>query len=317
VTDLTGWTPIRVGVEDGRPLVDWCWTEGVAFDDPFFDQTVDGCLHDPYRLLFRRRTSIDVLAEWAQSSPGLPLAGLVLHLSRCGSTLVTQMLAARGDVRVMSEPGPFDALMRFPAPVEERAQWLRWLVSALGQPTGGQRRLAIKLDSWAALDLAVIDAAFPDVPRVFLYREAVEVLVSQSGHRGYHMVPGTLPPSLLGLVPQQVATMSLEAYGAAVLGAIAGSAARAMADDDRLWIAVAYDELPSAVPDRIAPHFGLSTDETMRALMAAAAVRDAKNPALDFVEDSARKNAAATAEMLEECAARVDPVLNVLRSRHG
>lgn len=317
MTDLTGWTPIRVGVEGGRPVVDWCWTEGVEFDDPFFDQTVERCLRAPYRLLFRRRTSIEAMGEWAEASPGIPLAGLVLHMSRCGSTLVTQVLAARGDVRVMSEPGPLDALMRFGAPFEERVQWLRWVASALGQPSGGQQRLVIKLDSWATLDLPLLDAVFPDVPRVFLYRNAVEVLVSQSGHRGYHMVPGTLPPSSVGLTSEQARAMSLDAYGAAVLAAIVGRAVEAMAEDDRRWLAVPYDALPDAVAERIAPHFGLAVEAVHRVVMAEAALRDAKNPVLEFAADHVRKRAAATSEMLQECAGRVDPLVDVLRSRHG
>ena len=317
MSDLAGWTPIRVGVEDGRPVVDWCWTEGVDFDDPFFDQTVERCLRAPYRLLFRRTTPIETLGEWAEASPGLPLAGLVLHMSRCGSTLVTQLLAARGDVRVMSEPGPFDALMRFPAPFDDRVRWLRWIASALGQPAGAQRRQVLKLDAWAILDESLLDAAFPDVPRVFLYRNAVEVLVSQSGHRGYHMIPGTLPPSLLGLTVEQVVGMSPDAYGAAVLAAIVGRAVEAMARDGRHWLAVPYDALPNAVADSIAPHLGLEVDAEHRAVMAATAARDAKNPALEFAADSERKKAAATPVMVQECAMRVDPLIDVLRSRHG
>jgi hypothetical protein len=313
VSDLHGWTPIRVSLQDGRPIVDWCWTDGIRFDDPFFDQTVDRCLRDPYRLLFRKQTPIETLGEWAQASPGLPLAGLVLHMSRCGSTLVTQMLAAREDVRVMSEPGPFDALMRTPAPREDRIQWMRWLVSALGQGASGEQRLVLKLDAWASLDLPLIKAAFPDVPRVFLFREAAEVLVSQSGHRGYHMIHGALPPSLIGLAFEQVATMTPDAYGAAVLAAIVGAV---VADvEDPRWLMVPYEDLPGAVTDRIVAHFGVAVGPDEAAAMELAGRRDAKNPVLEFGGDTERKRAAATAEMLQECAARVDPLIQALRDR--
>ena len=37
---LAGWTPIQVGCRDGRPVVSWCFTEGIEFTDPFFHQTV-------------------------------------------------------------------------------------------------------------------------------------------------------------------------------------------------------------------------------------------------------------------------------------
>lgn len=315
VTDLTGWTPIRVGVEGGQPVVDWCWTDGVAFDDPFFDQTVERCLRDPYRLLFRRQTPIDVLGEWAQASPGVPLAGLVLHMSRCGSTLVTQMLGACDGVRVMSEPGPFDTLLRFPAPVEERVQWLRWVVSALGQPVGAQQRLVVKLDASATLALSLIDAAFPDVPRVFLYRDAAEVLVSQSRQRAGHMMPGALPPSLLGLQPHELSTLSGDAYTARVLVTVVGAVVRAVEQDDRgLWASVAYEELPHAVVDRIAPHFALTLSPGDTAAMEAVARQDAKNPAMPFADDSESKRAVARSGELRDCAALVDPAVAALRS---
>jgi hypothetical protein len=313
VTGLRGWTPVRVGLATGRPVIEWCWTDGITFDHPFFDQSVDRCLRDPYRLLFRKTTSIEELGEWAQASPGLPLGGLVLHMSRCGSTLVTQMLAARGDVRVMSEPGPLDTLMRADAPLAERADWLRWMVSALGQPELGEQRLVVKLDAWAALDLAALDAAFPDAPRVFLIRDAAEVLVSQAGHRGYHMIPGTLPPAVVGLEPADVMTMSPDAYGAAVLGAIVASVVAG--GDDPRWLVVPYEELPSAVTERIAGHFGLWTTPDQASAMAAASRRDAKNPVLDFTADGGRKRAAATPEMLQEAEVRVEPFLKVLRDR--
>lgn len=313
MTDLQGWTPIRVAVEDGRPVIDWCWTDGITFDDPFFDQSVERCLRDPYRLLFRKRTSIEVLGEWAEASPGLEPAGLILHMSRCGSTLVSQMFCARGGVRVMAEPGPFDALMRVPAPPAERAQWLRWLVSALGQAGSGEQHLVLKLDAWAALDLAVVKSAFPDTPRLFLFREAAEVLVSQSGHRGYHMIQGTLPPAMVQLSPAEAMTMTPDAYGAAVLGAIVGAV---VADvDDPAWLLVPYEDLPAAVPDRIAAHFGVEVSPEQAVAMKAAGGRDAKNPVLEFAGDTDRKRAAATAEMLQECAVRVDPLVRRLRER--
>ena len=78
-----------------------------------------------------------------------------------------------------------------------------------------------------------------------------------------------------------------------------------------------YESLPDAVADRIAPHFDLAVDAVQRVMMAAAAGRDAKNPVLEFAADSARKQAAATPEMLRECAARVDPLVDLLRSRHA
>ena len=46
--------------------------------------------------------------------------------------------------------------------------------------------------------------AFPDTPCVFLYRDPVEVIVSHLGHRGDHMVPGTLPEDIIGISTDEI-----------------------------------------------------------------------------------------------------------------
>ena len=55
---------------------------------------------------------------------------------------------------------------------------------------------------------------------------------------------------------------------------------------------VGYDELPGAVADTIAPHFGLRLDDAARAAMARAATRDAKNPVLPFEPDGGHRRSA-------------------------
>jgi hypothetical protein len=69
------------------------------------------------------------------------------------------------------------------------------------------------------------------------------------------------------------------------------------------------------VPDRIAAHFGVEVSPEQAVAMKAAGGRDAKNPVLEFAGDTDRKRAAATAEMLQECALRVDPLVRRLRER--
>jgi hypothetical protein len=312
-----GWTPIGFAWRDGAPVVDWCHTEGVRFDDPFFAETVERCLRHPFRLLFRRRTGIAALAAAAELRPGLPPSGFVFHLSRCGSTLVTRMLAARADTHVMSEPGPLEPVLAATSvPDAVRVDWVRWLIAALGQPAEAeQRHYVVKLDAWAALDLPLLARAFPDVPFVFLYRDPLEVLVSQSGHRGYHMVPFALAPQRVGLDPAQVAAMSPHEYGAAVLGRIV-EAALAFADEDRLLL-VDYRELPDAVATRIAPHFGIPVRSGDVDVMRTVVATHAKNPVLPYVDDVARKRAAASDDMREAVARWATPSYTELRRRRA
>ena len=205
--ELRGWTPIRVYWQDDEPMVDWCLLGDEHFSDPFFDQTIDRCLRSPFRMLFRHQTPIAALGDVAGPRPSVPPAGFVFHMSRCGSTLVSQMLAAHREHIVISEAGPIDTVLqshrRRPGIGDElRIEWLRGLLAAYGQPgCSPAQRLFVKFDSWSVLDLPLVARAFPDVPWVFVYREPVEVLASHARERGSQMVPGMLEPGLLGPRP--------------------------------------------------------------------------------------------------------------------
>jgi hypothetical protein len=301
VERLAGWTPIRISWSGEQPGVEWCWTEGASFTEPFFDQSVQSCLREPYRLLFRHQTGMDELEAFVAAHPGLPPAGFIFHLSRSGSTLVSQMLAALPQHAVISEAGPIDALLRWrlvhPAVSEaEQLRWLRLMVSALGQPrTERQRRLFVKFDAWATPQLGLVSRAFPEVPWVFVCRHPVEVLASHARRAGAHMIAGALPPALFGLDPQAVVAMGMGEYGARVLAAILRSALAQR--HDPLGRFVDHGELPAAVLDQLAAHWSLRLTEVDRGRMAAVALRDAKNPALDYEDDRQAKQREASPEL--------------------
>jgi hypothetical protein len=290
--DLTAWTPIAVSFRGGEPVIRWCFTGGIEFTEPMFDQTIDRALQHPFRLLFWRETGLAALAEHARDHPGLAPAGFVFHMSRCGSTLVAQMLAALPDALVISEPGPLDTLTRSggATPVDLQA-----MVSALGQPrTAAQQRLVIKLDAWAVLQLPLIRRAFPETPFVFLYRDPVEVIVSHLNRRGYHTIPGTIAGVPIDSRPEQ--------YIAAVLGHLLDAAVAATRTGD--LVLINYEQLPAAVPETLAPRFDLRPDA---ALLANAAKRNAKNPFLEFAPDGDAKRSTAGAEIRDAAARHVAP----------
>ncbi|MDX6410857.1 MAG: hypothetical protein QOE91_373 [Gaiellaceae bacterium] len=300
---LDGWTPIRVHARE-EPVVEWCWMDGITFSDPFFVQTVERALTTPFSLLFRRETPIGALAD---VEPGLAPSGFVCHVSRCGSTLVSGMLASSPQNLVLSEPLPVDHILRADASDDDKVQWLRWIVSALGRPrSGDERGYVLKLDAWNTCSLGIVRRAFPDVPWAFVFREPVEVLVSHMRHRGAHMVPGAIDPRLFGLDPDAIAHMSPEEYCARVLAAICRSALEHR--DDRALF-VDYRELPQAI-DRIVDAFGLDHDEQMHGL----ARFHAKNPSLLFSDDSEEKEREASPALREAADRWVRPLYDELRA---
>ena len=302
---LEGWAPIRVHEAD-VPVVEWCWLDGIGFDDPFFVQTVERAFRTPFSLLFRRETPIDALAGLP---PGLEPTGFIFHGSRCGSTLVSRMLAAASRMLVLSEPLPVDQVLRASASERERTRWLQAIVAALGRPRRGERSYVVKFDAWNACSLGLVRRAFPDVPWVFLFRDPLQVLVSQFRQRGAHMVPGALDPVLFGLDRAAVIRMPPEEYCARVLASIYRSALEHR--DDRAFF-VDYRELPGAVFERILGAFGLDCDEAERARMHELAGLNAKNPNLLFSPDGQAKEREATPALREAADRWVRPLYEEL-----
>jgi hypothetical protein len=315
-TDLAGWTPIRLYREGDRTLVDWCETGPTRFVDPFFHQTIDRVLARPAVALFRRQTPVEVLEALAHTEPGLAPAGFIFHGSRCGSTLVTQMLAASDTNRVLSEPGPIDEVLRtgFRAPIVPEAMrlvWLRAMVSALGRSQGSERRLFIKFDPWHVLALPLIRKAFPEVPWVMLVRDPLEILVAQSRSFGTQFPIGPIPPEPFDIDLVSAASTPPDACAGRVLDRIFKAAATHF---DNAGLVVDYRELPDAL-GAILAHFGVDSDERERAVMAATAAFDAKMPNRIFLPDSETKRAAAD-NRLQATADGVRPAFDqVLRLR--
>jgi hypothetical protein len=278
-------------------MVDWCYFGERSFTEPFFSETVDECLRLPFNLIFRHQTPMDTLRLRHETKPGLQPTGFVFHMSRCGSTLLCQMLAALSSNIVISEAGPIDSILRTGVTVngkanDRRVDWLRWLISALAQPRlANERHFFIKFDCWNILYFSLIRQAFPDVPWVFLYRDPVEVLVSQLAHRGAHTIPQAIKPELFGMDIETATSLSPDDYSAKVLATICRAALNHNQDGGRL---INYTQLPEVVWTSILDFFGASVSESELRSMQAAAQFDAKNPKWVFSDDRTRKKELAT-----------------------
>lgn len=313
-----GWVPIRVYWEQGSPVVDWCYMGEERFTDPFFSDTIERLLLNPATLLFRRQTSIETLAEWREVQPGLRPRGFIFHMSRCGSTLVAQMLAALPRSVVISEAGPADSVLRAnsqdPTLTDDRrAAWLEWVVSAMGQPrSGGEKDFFIKFDCWHTIDMGLIHRAFPDVPWIFLYRNPVEVMVSQLKKRAAHFIPGIIAPAFFGLDPAAAIEMPPESYGAMILARICEAALRQRGSGRSMFIN--YTRLPEAVWTTILDFFDVAyTPDDLERLREVSKL-NAKNPALHFEGDSAIKNNQASGQVIRATERWLAPVYEQLQA---
>lgn len=261
VPDLATWTPIRFDLTGPAPAVDWADLSAERFAEPFFDQTVARWNVSPgARPLVR--TGLDALLA-LDDEPSLDPAGMIFHFSRCGSTLVSRLLATIPGVLVIAEPSPLNALLGLdPRRVDGATlvQVVRLLVRALGRRRhGDEQQLVLKCTSWNIRRQEILAAAFPDTPWVWVQRDPAQVVASllatPPGWLG-HQAPPPQTALCFGIDPAAASTMPRAEFTARALGAMLFSAAIGPARR----VGVDHAELPAAVWQRVAPHFGIEVD---------------------------------------------------------
>ena len=301
-----GWLPIALAWHGDELYADWIYFRARHLHAPFFEGDVRDCLLEPFSRLVRYVTPIETIAPWLETRPHLQPSGLIFHMSRCGSTLLSQMLAALPSNIVVSEAGPIDTVVqahrrRPDLSQDRRTQWLTSIIGSLGQKRrGDERAYFIKLDSWHTQDLPLFRRAFPGVPWLFLYRDPIEVLVSHLRKPGTQMLPQGVAADLYGL-ERSYGPGTEEDYYARVLAEVCEPVLRHYGDGGGLL--VNYRELPQALFTAILPHFGVEYSEADRAAMAAVARFDAKTPGMAFAADSEAKQRKAS-ETVRAAAAR-------------
>ena len=281
--ELARWTPVRLDFSGRVPAVEWADLSAERFVEPFFDETVARWASGPHaRPLVR--TGLEALVA-LDREPTLEPAGMIFHLSRCGSTLVSRLLGTLPGVVVLAEPTPLNALLGLdPDRVEEAAlaRLVRLLVRALGRCRhGDERRLVLKCSSWNIRRRAVLASAFPDTPWIWVQRDPARVLASllaeppgwlglQAESSGAAWLFG-LDPAGLNRVP----AMTRAEFAARALGAMLEAAAA----DPARRLCVDQVDLPAAVWERVAPHLGLTAGPAAIERMAQESRFYAKDPA--------------------------------------
>ena len=256
--------------------------------------------------------------DLGKAAPDTAPAGLILHVARCGSTLISQLLKKHEPLVVYAEPLPVNEILIPPHawPRHELVAALRSLGDALARHA--ERPYVLKLSSWNTFFCDIVAEAFPATPWVLSIRDPVEVGVSilkePPGWLRDSMGPGG---RFSRFVDPEGASRSPEEFVARLYGAFCGAAARL---DPRRGRLVPYTALPAAVWEIVAPHFSLSIDAEQRSRMAEAAMTHAKAPlgkAVTFVRDDATKQAAASAGFRQAVDSFARPGLERLMGLHA
>ncbi|MGE0438412.1 MAG: hypothetical protein AB7P94_15855 [Steroidobacteraceae bacterium] len=282
------WLPARAALHPGGLFFQLRDIGAAALDDPFMQESIT-------RSSAPERYVQILPQDLGRAPPGTAPAGLIFHVARCGSTLVSQLLKQQREFVVYAEPPPVNEILRPPQPWP-RAQMIAALRS-LGAAFAAHatRPYIIKCTSWNTLYCDLLAEAFPLTPWVFCVRDPVEVCVSLLQRPpGWLLGADEMSARFAAIVDPRREATSNEDLVARAYAALCEAVARL---DPARGRVLGYESLPAAVWEVVAPHFSMPVDEAARARMAQAARRPAKAPVgatTAFNADSAAKQAAAS-----------------------
>jgi hypothetical protein len=306
LADLVGWVPIDLSAKPESRVVQWIDVGDASFDEPTFRLTVARRLSTPGTRA--TATGLDALTQLPAIAPHLSPRGFIFHMSRVGSTLLANALRASPSNLVVVEPRPLNQLLVSPFRLSHPDDWGAWmvgLVAALGQPRKpSHEHYFLKFTSHNILQLNLIRHIFPDVPWLFIYRDPVDVMLSNLEWPARWSQIHENPPAglnIFGIAPERLRAMSQAAFFAEVLRAFC-EAALAAGPGRRAF--VNYTQLTPQAIAGVADFFGVGEEikvlppERLRDVF----MVDAKDPGRNsFVADSNAKRERAEPEVLRLC----------------
>lgn len=303
------WLPARAALHPTGLYFSLREIRPAELQDPFMQETIA-------RLPARESVVQVARADVGKGVAGTAPAGIVFHVARCGSTLVSQLLKQHVGLVVYAEPLPVNEILLPPHkwPRQELVAALRSLGGAFARHA--RKPYVLKLTSWNTLFCEIVAEAFPATPWVLCLRDPVEVCVSLLQQpAGWIWNEGEPAAPFAKLVDPAGASRSREEYVARLFGAFCDAAGRL---DPRRGRLVEHESLPAVVWERVAPHFAQKIDAPLRARMQETAAMNSKAPVgrpVPYASDAAAKQAAATETLRRAIDSLACSRLELLRQR--
>lgn len=204
MSTLINWIPYKLSYQDNDWQVLWLDLQEKHIEEPFFDETIQLCrLRMKERSEYVPASSLDFLIEAAKDINSIAPGAFIFHVSRCGSTLLSQALATDETNIVYPEAPLIDEILRMqeqdPAiTAEQQELWFKSAIALMGQKRkAGYEQLFIKLDSWHIHFYPLLRKWYPDTPFFFLSREPNAIIASHQRKRGIHSIPGMVNANVL------------------------------------------------------------------------------------------------------------------------
>ncbi|QHS59861.1 hypothetical protein [Chitinophaga agri] len=201
---IRNWIPYKLSYAQQQWTINWLDLGYYRMNHPFFDETIAVCRHrQAERSSLKSISTADFLMDACKALSHLSPSAFVFHVSRCGSTLLSQAFSTSPQNIVIAEAPLLDEILRSlekqpDLPPQQRESWFKAAVSLMGQHRNfSETDYIIKLDSWHIHFYELLRAWYPDTPFYFLYRRPDQVVASHDKRRGLQAIPGMISPQLL------------------------------------------------------------------------------------------------------------------------
>ncbi|WP_316805486.1 hypothetical protein [Pedobacter nototheniae] len=221
---LKNWIPYKLNYDSGVWDINWLDLSDHKITEPFFDETISICR---FKMLNRSKywpqSSTEFLTESSKLIEGITPVSFIFHVSRCGSTLLSQLLSTRKENIVIAEAPVIDEILTGQLRDERLSdeqieEWLKATLNLLGQKrTGDEKHFFIKLDSWHIHFYDKLRKWFPNTPFYFLSRAPQAIIASHAKRRGIHSVPGMVSAKLLKIELNELHNQDFNFYTSEVL----------------------------------------------------------------------------------------------------
>lgn len=285
--------PYKLQQQDDQLLCTWLNTKDLPFSEPFFHETINKIKSNLSGQWLNSVSDLEMLKIWAEDMEAIAPTAFIFHVSRCGSTLLTQLLSTDEQNIVLSEVPFFDSLLRTPyqqtgISKQEAGILLKAAFKFYGQKrNGNEKHLYVKLDSWHINFYKELRSLFPGVPFIMLYRKPNEVLDSHRKLRGMQAVPTVIEPAIFGFTAEDISVNNLDVYLAKVLTCYFEKFLE-MEEGDPLCILLNYNEGVMCMLDKIAAFTGVGFDEMQLANMKERSKFHSKFPGQVFNEEKGK-----------------------------
>ncbi len=318
IQSFQNWYPKRITWGGGAPSLKWQYVGEREFAEPFYLDTLSRALSDREMDKLYKETPLSVLDTFAEQPVSNSPDGFIFHMSRCGSTLLANMLRCHPGHLVISEASPLDEILRCQfkdasITSSQREKWFKSMISIIGQQRlRRHKRYFIKFDCWHIAAIPFIRKLFPDTPCLFSYRLPAEVLASHHALEGNQMVPGLIDARWYTQEPAATQAMSHLEYGIWVMEQILEHAL--MAGKNAPMLLVNYSELPEGYEQRVAPYFNIPYEDINVAELSQVRVGHSKNIGERYSDDKQKKQLIAQNIYREAQLERVNALYSALES---